>query len=374
MTSDPLSVTLNHASIREDLNRPLYLIYGLPFDAVGLHQAVDAIEQAVAARRRCFLSTPNLNFLVTSRSQRTMFDSVRDSDLSIPDGMPIVWMAKMLGIPIVERVGGSNLFEAMMKRHTAMRVFFFGGPPGVAEQACQELPKRSNKLECSGWLDPGMGDVEALSKPEYVQQIEQSQSDFLLIALGALKGQGWIMHNAEKLSTPVMVHLGAVINFVAGSVNRAPESYQKLGLEWLWRIKEEPNLWKRYWNDGRQFLSILFGNVRPYARWLKKHQPANPELQLALENQGGQRLYRLSGAACDGGLDKFIEALVVDLEAGADVLLDLDQLQYADPRFFALVLQAEKHCLRQQARFQIKAEQALAKKLLRWNGLQHLIP
>ncbi|MCD8512378.1 MAG: WecB/TagA/CpsF family glycosyltransferase, partial [Nitrincola sp.] len=98
--------------------------------------------------------------------------------------------------------------------------------------------------------DPGRGDVASMSTPEIIEKINLSQADFLVVSLGAKKGQAWILHNLDKIQVPVVSHLGAVVNFVAGTVKRAPKVWQKLGLEWLWRIVEEPYLWKRYASDG----------------------------------------------------------------------------------------------------------------------------
>jgi len=95
-----------------------------------------------------------------------------------------------------------------------------------------------------------------------LQAINASQADFLVVALGAKKGQAWILHNLEHLQVPVVSHLGAVVNFVAGTVQRAPAAWQRAGLEWLWRIKEEPALFGRYWNDGLALFG-LWWKTRP---------------------------------------------------------------------------------------------------------------
>ena len=78
------------------------------------------------------------------------------------------------------------------------------------------------------------------------------------------KGQLWLLHNHERLKIPVRAHLGATINFTAGKVRRAPAAFRRWGLEWLWRIKEEPHLWKRYWNDGMTFMGLVFTHVIPF--------------------------------------------------------------------------------------------------------------
>ncbi|WP_052063418.1 WecB/TagA/CpsF family glycosyltransferase [Nitrincola sp. A-D6] len=245
--------------------RQQWLLLGLPFDAVTLDQACDRVFAAIRERQRCFISTPNLNFVISARGDEVFSRSVMLSDLSLADGMPLIWASRWLRLPIPERVAGSSLFDELVSRSSEsqpLRVFFFGGDPGVAEKASTILNDRSDHVVCCGFLDPGRGDIASMSTPDIIAQINAAEADFLVVSLGAKKGQAWIMHNLDALEVPVVSHLGAVVNFVAGTVRRAPLMWQKVGLEWLWRITEEPHLWKRYWNDG--ILAIkLFARLLP---------------------------------------------------------------------------------------------------------------
>ena len=258
----------------DDFDRQVVCIAGLPFDAVDMAGAVARVRDAAACRERCFLSTPNLNFLIGCLSDAAFRDSVIHSDLSVADGMPLVWMARLLGIPIPERVAGSGIFEALWHEKPdgkPLSVFFFGGPDGVAEQACGVLNTGPSGLGCAGYECPGFGSIEQMSGEETIARINTSGADFLVVALGARKGQAWIEHNLDKIAAPLISHLGAVVNFVAGTVSRAPRWMQHTGLEWLWRIKEEPALWKRYWLDGKALILLLLTRVLPYALWRRMH-------------------------------------------------------------------------------------------------------
>ena len=237
-------------------------IAGLPFHVLTRPQAVERICLAIRDQQPLFLSTPNLNFLVAAQSDAAFRESVLCSDLSVADGMPILWLAKRQGTPLPERVAGSDLFEALRRGEgqtilgRPLRVFFFGGPPGVAQRACDVLNAEhaaGGPMLGVGALSPGFGSVEQMSSEDILAAINASSADFLVVALGAKKGQAWIMRNRARLQVPVVSHLGAVVNFVAGTVQRAPVHWQRLGLEWLWRIKEEPALFGRYWRDGWAF-------------------------------------------------------------------------------------------------------------------------
>lgn len=237
-------------------------VAGLPFDVVDTAGAVERLCAAMRDGQRLFLSTPNLNFLVAAQRDDAFRQSVLESDLSVADGMPVLWLARLQGTPLPERVAGSTLFEqlrqgagqALLGR--PIKVYFFGGPPGVAEAACAVLNDEAGFMQGVGAHGPGFGTIEEMSTPEVIAAINASGADFLVVALGARKGQAWIMHNRAQLTVPVLSHLGAVVNFVAGTVQRAPLAWQRWGLEWLWRIRQEPALFKRYWGDGWALLGL----------------------------------------------------------------------------------------------------------------------
>lgn len=259
-----------------DFSRNVHCVLGLPFDTLTLEQAVARIRAAVERRTPCFLSTPNLNFLIAGQTQVAFRNSVVRSDLSLADGMPIVWLAKLMGIPITERVAGSDVFEAL--RHgkgPVLKVFFFGGPPGVAERAARQINGESKSMVCVGFETPGYGSIEDMSNPSTIASINASGADFLVVALGAAKGQAWIERNLLALQVPVVSHLGAVVNFVAGGVKRAPVWMQRSGLEWAWRIREEPSLWRRYGSDGIGLIRLLISGIVPslYYKYLHSEDP-----------------------------------------------------------------------------------------------------
>ena len=129
-------------------------------------------------------------------------------------------------------------------------MYSFGGPDGVAEAAWRQLRFESKGLTCVGYESPGFGSIDEMSTEGIIQRINTSKADVLVVSLGARKGQAWIERNRRRLDVPVISHLGAVLHFVAGTVKRAPAWMQRIGLEWLWRIRQEPRLWRRYLLDG----------------------------------------------------------------------------------------------------------------------------
>jgi N-acetylglucosaminyldiphosphoundecaprenol N-acetyl-beta-D-mannosaminyltransferase len=325
-----------------DFERNVHCLLGLPFDAVDTAGALRRIRRAAAGGDACFLSTPNLNFLVACRSDAAFRDSVIHSDLSVADGMPLVWMARLLGVPIRERVAGSTLFEALRANAAApLSVYFFGGPEGVAAQACQRLHAEASGLRCAGFECPGFGSVEDMSSDEIVGRINASGADFLVVSLGARKGQAWIERNRARIVVPAISHLGAVVNFVAGTVSRAPPWMQRTGLEWLWRIKEEPDLWRRYFGDGLALLRLLATRVLPYALYLRRYRPAagGPfDAGIEVSRQGGVTVLRLRGTWADGCLDPLRREFSAAVATGDEVWLDLEAVRYIDSAVVGQVL------------------------------------
>ena len=122
-----------------------------------------------------------------------------------------------------------------------LRIFLFGGAEGVGEVAAARLT--GSGVEVVGTHYPGFGTIDEMSAERILKDINASGAQLLIASLGAVKGQAWLLRNHTSLRVPVRVHLGAVINFQAGTIRRAPPSVRRSGLEWLWRIKEEPHLW-----------------------------------------------------------------------------------------------------------------------------------
>ena len=116
-------------------------------------------------------------------------------------------------------------------------------------------------------MNPGFGAIEEMSTDQIIDEVNSSGADFFVAALGARKGQLWLMRNRNRLQIPVRAHLGVTIHFQAGTIKRAPRLLRKFGLEWVWRITKEPSLWKRYAQDGVSLLWLTVTRVIPLAAY-----------------------------------------------------------------------------------------------------------
>ena len=309
---------------------------GLPFDAVSEPQAEAIVRAAAAGGRRCFISTPNLNFAAACLDDAEFRESVIRSDLSVADGMPIVGLSRLLRAPLPERVAGSGLFERLMRntQQPPLTVFFFGGEDGVAARAQEVLARERAGVQCVGFDAPGFGSVDDMSQPAVIDRINASGAQFLVVAIGARKGQAWLLRNLDRLQAPVLAYLGAVLNFVAGSVRRAPPWMQRVHLEWLWRVLQEPALARRYWNDGTTLLRVLLRHVLPTAWRLRMHAPSAALLAAArleiIDDGGAVRRLRLTGAWTGDNLQPLRDALAGCARDGTAPAIDLSRAVYVD--------------------------------------------
>jgi N-acetylglucosaminyldiphosphoundecaprenol N-acetyl-beta-D-mannosaminyltransferase len=345
------------------LSRRVYCVLGMPIDLIDMRHALERIAAAAHRTAPHLVSTPNLNFLARSLRDPDFQESLVRSDLCLADGAPIVWLAQLLGVPLTERVAGSDVFEALgaTLRARPLKVFYFGGPEGAADAACAATNAQANGLVCVGARYPGHGTVEELSDETYLQEINASGAQVLVVALGAVKGQAWLLSNHDRIRVPVRTHLGATINFQAGLIRRAPAALRSLGLEWLWRIKEEPHLWRRYWGDGISLLSILAGRVLPLlllsiGQRLGGAQDTAPLRCGVLHGDGDDIAVRLSGLATERNIeiaaDAFRRALR-QVETKRWITVDLSDVHGIDARFLGLLLIVKNEIRRRNAKLRI---------------------
>ena len=326
---------------RERFDRNVVCVLGLPFDVIALDETVHRLREAALSRTRCFVSTPNLNFVIAARSDADFRGSVLRSDLSLADGAPLIWVARLLGLSLPGRVAGADVFEAL-RRHTgqSLGVFFFGGQAGAAEAACRNLNSTSGGLHCVGFDSAGFGSLEEMSDPKRIASINDSGADFVVVALGAKKGQAWIERNADTLDAPLLCHLGAVVNFVAGTVNRAPSWAQRIGFEWLWRIKEEPELWRRYRGDGIRFLGLMAAKVVPLAlstRFRGSRIEATIDSSIAVD---GELRITLKGTFRRADLSRLRSLLSEAQTRGQCLRIDMSRVIEIDTALLGLLLLA----------------------------------
>jgi N-acetylglucosaminyldiphosphoundecaprenol N-acetyl-beta-D-mannosaminyltransferase len=181
------------------------------------------------------------------------------TDLVVPDGMPLVWLARRRGYRLPQRVYGPDLMMTFCQRaERKYRHFFYGGEPGVAERLAELLQRRFPGVEIAGVFSPPFRPLSAAEDDEIVTLISGSSPDVLWVGLGTPKQERWMFELGHRIKVPVMVSVGAAFDMLSGRQKQAPRWLRDRGLEWLFRLMREPRrLWRRYLLGGPQFLAYL---------------------------------------------------------------------------------------------------------------------
>ncbi|QDS90359.1 Putative N-acetylmannosaminyltransferase [Rosistilla ulvae] len=235
-------------------------IWGVPFSRLTLGQTLQHVDGLIAAGRPGYFITANLNYNMLT-SQHPQLRQVNDNaSFIVCDGMPMVWRSQWTDRPLPERVAGSELIYALTQwsAHKGHRIYFLGGAPGVAQAAADKLSDRYPGLTVAGVHSPPFRPLSDREHAELIEEIRGSQPDIVYVAMGQPKGELWIAENYQQIGAPVCVQIGASFDFVAGGVARAPRWIQRAGLEWCYRMLQEPRrLARRYWHNAAFLLRSL---------------------------------------------------------------------------------------------------------------------
>jgi N-acetylglucosaminyldiphosphoundecaprenol N-acetyl-beta-D-mannosaminyltransferase len=364
----------------DNLSREVFGILGLPVDSSDLSSVLRKIDFCARHAVPLLISTPNVNFLIASRTNQHFRDSVIMSDLCLPDGMPIVWISRLLGVPIKNRISGADLFDSLKSEidsRSPLKAFLFGGAEGAADAVCNNLNFRDGGLKCVGVLNPGFGSVDEISSHQVIRNINSSGADLLAIFLGAAKAQAWLLRNRQRLMVPILCQFGATINFQAGLIMRAPKFVQRAGFEWLWRIKEEPYLWRRYWGDGLKLLRIVLTDVLPlmlnaYSRYLTGWMRRDRLSAKFMEDEQGV-IITLSGDLIAAHVADAIWCFRRAMCSDKRISIDMSNARHVDSRFFGLFLMVYKQVLGQHRTLKFTGVTSRVRRIFSLNGFNFLL-
>ncbi len=249
-------------------------LMNVPFDVVTMPQTLDCIGDMIESKRPHYLATANVDFLVQSRHDAELHGILEKAHLVVCDGTPLVWLSKLLGRALPERVAGSDLVPQLLARAEAegWRVFFLGGEPKVLSKAIANVEARHPGIQIAGAFSPPFAPLDRMDHETICQHVREAKPDLLLVSFGCPKQEKWIARHYEALGVPVCIGVGATIDFLAGAVKRAPRWMQVAGLEWVFRLAQEPRrLLKRYATD---FVVFAIGAAREIASMLSTNKAA----------------------------------------------------------------------------------------------------
>jgi len=237
---------------------PIENVLGIPICAMTMDQVSSLVDRAIADRNRLQIGVVNAAKIVNMRRNEALRDDVMSSDIILADGASVVWASRMLGRPLPERVAGIDLMLRMFRsgNENRYRVFCLGATDDVLEKATARLVADYPNLELVGWHN---GYFRTEEEPTVADQIIAAKPDILLVAMSSPKKEKFLARWSEKLNVPVCHGVGGSFDVLAGKVQRAPERWQRLGLEWLYRLLQEPGrLWRRYLVTNTIFCGLVF--------------------------------------------------------------------------------------------------------------------
>lgn len=228
--------------------------------AIDMAHAVRTIEGWIENDTPDYVCICTVHTVMECQRDSALRETVNGAGLRTPDGMPMVWLSRHAGHEHVSRVYGPDLMLELARRspETGHRHFFYGGAPGVADELARRLEDRFPGLNVAGTHCPPMVSVGELESEETIREINDSGADIVWVGLGTPKQDWWVANHRPLLTAPVLIAVGAAFDFHTGRVRQAPTWMQRHGLEWLFRLSQDPKrLWRRYLIDNGLFVARL---------------------------------------------------------------------------------------------------------------------
>ncbi len=239
-------------------------------DVVSFDGAVDAIVDLVKAQKGGSVLTPNVDHVVMADSDDALKAAYDQSALSLADGKPLIWLARAMNRPLPGKVSGSDLLRPLVARaaNDGLSCFFFGGKDGIAQTAADILVKENPGLKVAGCYSPPFGfEKDPVKDQEVLDVVVKAKPDLIFVALGAPKQELWMTKHKQALAPAVSLGIGASLDFIAGVVKRAPPWMSDIGLEWAYRLGQEPRrMFERYIVRDSAFVGIAARTYRQHKR------------------------------------------------------------------------------------------------------------
>jgi N-acetylglucosaminyldiphosphoundecaprenol N-acetyl-beta-D-mannosaminyltransferase len=236
-------------------------LFGIRFDCLTMSEAIASIEESIDAKRALRIGVVNAAKAVNMQQDPELFRDVTSSDLTLADGSSIVWASRLLGRALPERVAGIDLMWEMLElsNRKRYRVFCLGATEEVSAGVAAAIAEKYPRAQLAGRHHGYFSEAE---EPNVAKAIRDSQADILFVAITSPKKERFMSKWADSLAVTVIHGVGGSFDIVAGKTKRAPRVLQQLGLEWLYRVAQEPGrLWKRYLITNTLFFGLLLKSL-----------------------------------------------------------------------------------------------------------------
>jgi N-acetylglucosaminyldiphosphoundecaprenol N-acetyl-beta-D-mannosaminyltransferase len=246
---------------------PTAEVLGVPLALIDYEGVLDWIDATVARGRRGYICVAATHTVMASHDDPELREAVLGADFTVPDGQPLVWALNLLGHRLADRVYGPDLMEKACERavRTGRRMYLYGGrSQGALVQLTRNLRLRHPGLQIVGGHVPPFRPLTREEEAAVAADIQRSGAEVVWVGIGVPKQEKWMAHMSPRLRSHVLVGVGAAFDFHGGLIPQAPARMQRLGLEWLFRLAQEPRrLWRRYLRYNPRFVA---GFARQWAR------------------------------------------------------------------------------------------------------------
>ncbi|HYH58760.1 MAG TPA: WecB/TagA/CpsF family glycosyltransferase [Thermoleophilaceae bacterium] len=258
-----------HAAAPSTLPRPEEIrtreLLGIPVAMTAYEQAMDVMDGMIERGERGWVCAVAVHAVMVAQSDPEMRRALTESALTVPDGMPLVWAANMLGERLPNRVYGPELMARYSDRcaERGHRIWLYGGrDQGSLVQLALSMRQRHPGIQIVGGYSPPFRDLTDEEEDTLAEQINSAKPDVLWVGIGVPKQEKWMARMRDRLDVPVMCAVGAAFDFHAGRISQAPRWMQERGLEWTYRIAQEPRrLLPRYLYYNPRFLAAFSGQL-----------------------------------------------------------------------------------------------------------------
>lgn len=246
---------------------------GVPIDSVRMDEALERAMSAVRTGLFMQICTVNLDFLVNARRDGSLRSILGESEMNLADGAPVVWLSRLRGEELAERIAGVDFAAELMAlaARQGVRVFLLGGENNSAFEAAERLLADHPDLVIAGVHQLPRTSVDAMDLDDILRRLDDAHADILLVALGHPKQEMLIHRLRDRLPVSVAIGVGCTFDLMAGHRVRAPRWMQRYGLEWLFRLAREPRrLFSRYASDACWLVGVLMP-IAVYQRLDSRH-------------------------------------------------------------------------------------------------------
>lgn len=356
------------------------VLLGVPFHDVTMEETLAHIDAMIADGRTRYLATANLDFAAQASEDVELQRILLEAHLVLCDGTPLIWASRWLKAPIRERVAGSDLMP-VLTAHCAKKghsMFLLGATDETLEMASAKMMADHPDLKIVGTYAPPIAKLLDFDNEEILGRIHAVKPDVLIVCFGCPKQEKWIYMNQPKLGVPVSVGLGATLDFVAGNFKRAPVWMRRTGLEWVFRLCQEPRrLFNRYLFDLLFFATSLRRQRRQLSGSASGQE--SPDSQAAVSPSVSAQdapavVIKWSGVADAARVQSGdLETPPTDMDAPL-LLLDLAEVTYLDSTALGLILRIFREAKSNRREFCLLSPSDRVTGLLQAMNLDRLIP